>query len=85
MKKNMTIYILYLIAVLSSLSCHQTAVNPDPDENDTTGVKNIDQWLTNKDGSKLLERQSFMPKFNSPNNFYEFIEIRRGRKEGISS
>jgi glucosylceramidase len=75
MNKFMTIYILYLLAVMTSFSCQESAIPTDPDEHDTIGVKGIDLWMTTKDETSLLERQNVKYRFNSPNNFYEFIEV----------
>ncbi len=75
MKRMMNIFIFYLIALISSFSCGEPIIKPDPDDQDTTGAKGIDLWLTTKDGSRTLEKQQLKYRFNSPSNFYEFIEV----------
>jgi len=64
-----------IIFYFSILNCNEPAVNPDPDPQDTIIQSEIDCWLTTKDGLQLLQKQEMKYSFNSPSNFYEFIEV----------
>ena len=71
----MSVFIAIVITVFSSLNCFKSPDVPIIDPADTTTVSEIEYWITNKDASQKLVRQSSGLSFNSKNNFYEYIEI----------
>lgn len=71
----MSIFFIIIISAFCSFNCNEMPYDIIPDNNDTSGINEIDLWITSKDGNQLLVKQTDKLNFKSENNYYETIEI----------
>lgn len=71
----MSIFFIIIISAFCSFNCNEMPYDIIPDNKDTSGINEIDLWITSKDGNQLLVKQTDKLNFKSENNYYETIEI----------